>query len=76
MLDKIKFYWGYIQGLLNVDGGLYVDAMCIVIIVRLIAVLFNRPPLTNAEAGLWGVTVTAFSGHRIAKILRGNHDDN
>jgi hypothetical protein len=60
MLDKIKFYWTYVQQLLSVDGGLYVDAMCIVIIVRLIAVLKGYAPMTNAEAGIWGATIATY----------------
>lgn len=74
-MDKLLQYWKMVQQFMNVDGGLYVDAMCVVIIVRLLAVLFHFPPLTNAEAGLWGVTVTAFSGHRIAKILKGDSEN-
>ena len=60
ILERIKFYWNYIQDLLSVDGGLYVDAMCFVLIVRLIAVLFHYPALNMAEAGLWGATIATY----------------
>jgi hypothetical protein len=60
MYDKIKTLWMQLQDLLSVDGGLYVDAMCLVIIARLIAVLFHCPPLTGSEAGLWGVTIATY----------------
>jgi len=63
-MDKLLAIWKKAQEFLTVDGGLYVDAMCIVIIVRLVAVLFKAPPLTASEAGLWSVTVGAFSASK------------
>jgi len=60
MLDNIRFYWDYIQDLLSVDGGLYVDFMCVAVIIRLLAVLWRFPPMSNAEAGLWGVTIATY----------------
>ena len=76
-MNRLFEIWQKIQEFLAVDGGLYVDVMCIVIIVRLIAVLFKFPPLTSSEASLWGVTVSAFAGHHIAKIMKGgDKDDN
>lgn len=60
MRDKIQFWWTYVQGLLSVDGGLYIDLMCLVIIVRLLAVLKGYSPMTNAEAGLWGATICTY----------------
>ncbi len=60
-MNRLLEIWKTLQQFLSVDGGLYVDLMCVVIIVRLLAVLWKFPPLTVAEAGLWGATVTAFA---------------
>ena len=65
-MDKLLDIWKKLQEFLTVDGGLYVDVMCVVIIIRLMAVLFKFPPLTANEAGLWGVTVAAFSATKFS----------
>jgi hypothetical protein len=59
-MNRLLQIWQTIQEFLSVDGGLYVDLMCITIIVRLIAVLFHFPPLTGAEAGLWAATIGTY----------------
>ena len=61
MLNKIKEYWLYLQSLAELNGGLYVDAFAIVILVRMWAVLHGYPALTPQEAGLWAVTIGAFA---------------
>jgi hypothetical protein len=60
MLDKIMSRWKWLQEFISVDGGIYIDAMCIVIVVRLLAVLKGYAPMTNAEAGLWSVTIATY----------------
>lgn len=60
MLDKIMARWKWIQEFISVDGGLYLDLMCIVIVVRLLAVLKGYAPMTNAEAGIWAATIATF----------------
>jgi len=45
----------------SLDGGDWVDLFGIVFLIRLLAVFFHFPSLTMAEAGLWGVTISAFS---------------
>jgi len=60
MIEKIKYYWTALQDLLEVEGGLYVDLMCIVITARLLGVFFHFPPMTYAEAGVWGTTIATF----------------
>ena len=60
MKDKITYWWNWLQDFLSVDGGLYVDVFCLIILIRLIAVLFRFPPLTPAEAGLWGATIATY----------------
>jgi len=60
MRDKIMDWWKYVQDLLSVDGGLYVDWMCLVMIVRLGAVLFHFPPMNMAEAGIWAATISTY----------------
>ena len=59
-MTRLLVIWKTIQEFLSVDGGLYVDAMCVVIIVRLLAVLWKFPPMTAAEAGLWGATIATY----------------
>lgn len=58
--QTVTEWWTYIQSLLSVDGGLYVDAFAIVMLVRLVAVLFGKPPLTIEEAGIWGATIGTY----------------
>jgi len=45
----------------SLDGGTWVDLFGVVFLVRLLAVLFHFPPLTMAEAGIWGTTIASFS---------------
>jgi hypothetical protein len=59
-MERLLLVWKKLQEFLSVDGGLYVDAMCVVIIVRLLAVLFKFPPMTAAEAGLWAATIGTY----------------
>lgn len=60
MFDKVMDIWHKVQAFLSVDGGLYIDAMCLVILLRLLAVLKGYPPMTAAEAGLWGATICTY----------------
>jgi hypothetical protein len=60
MLDKIKQGLKALQLAFDIDGGLYVDLFAIVFIVRLIAPLFHFPPVTFAEAGMWGATIGTY----------------
>lgn len=53
--------WKRIQAALAVDGGLYVDAFALVLIVRLLAVLWGYPPVTGPEAGVWASVVSAYA---------------
>jgi len=46
---------------LKIDGGTWVDVFGLVFIIRLLAVLLHMPPVTMAEAGLWGATITSFA---------------
>ena len=62
-MNQLLDIWKKVQEFLAVDGGLYVDLMCIVIVGRLIAVLFHFPPLTPAEAGLLGGNNRSFWIH-------------
>jgi len=61
MIDKLLSGWKVIQEFLSIDGGLYIDAFAIVFIVRLLAPLRGFPPVSNAEAGLWAATISAFA---------------
>lgn len=45
----------------SLDGGSWVDLFGIIIILRLLAVLIHFPPLTMAEAGIWGTTICSFA---------------
>jgi len=49
----------------SLDGGSWVDLFGIVFLIRLVAAMFRFPPLTNAEAGLWMVTISAFAATNI-----------
>jgi hypothetical protein len=60
LLTRVKPIWEMVQDLLSVKGGLYVDALCLVIIVRVLAVLWGFAPLTGAEAGIWSATICAY----------------
>lgn len=59
--DQIKALWEYIQSLMEIRGGLYVDAFAIVILIRLLGPLFKFPPLSVQEAGTWAATIGAFA---------------
>ena len=45
----------------KLEGNEWVDLFGAVILARLIAVLLHFPPLTMAEAGVWGTTISAFA---------------
>jgi hypothetical protein len=64
MRDKITFWWNWIQGLLSIDGGLYVDLLCLVITARMIAPLFGKRPMTMAEAGVWSATIATYGASK------------
>jgi hypothetical protein len=49
----------------SLDGGSWVDLFGIVIILRLLAVFAHFPPLTLAEAGIWGTTIASFAASNI-----------
>ena len=51
----------------SLDGGSWVDLFGLVFLIRLIASLFHCPPLTMAEAGIWGTTIAAFAASNIGK---------
>lgn len=59
--DEVKLVWKWLQDFLSLDGGLFVDAFAVVFLVRLLAPLRGFPPLTMAEAGMWGVTIASFA---------------
>ena len=68
MLDKLKTFlektneiWRMVQDVVSIKGGLYIDMFAVVMIARLIGAMFGKPPLTVAEAGLWGATIAAFA---------------
>ena len=46
---------------MKLEGGTWVDIFGVVFIARLLAVLWGLPPLTLAEAGIWGTTISAFA---------------
>ena len=60
-LEQLKAKWKAIQELLSLDGGLYIDAFAVVMIVRLIAPMFHAPAMTYAEAGVWAATISSFA---------------
>jgi hypothetical protein len=64
MWDKIQAVWDHIQELLSLDGGLYVDAFAVVMIVRLLAVLFGAKALNASEAGMWGATIMTYGASK------------
>jgi len=45
----------------KLDGGTWVDMFGVVILIRLILPLFHFPPMTYAEAGIWGTTIASFA---------------
>jgi len=51
----------------KLDGGDWVDLFGLVFIARLLAVLWGLPPLTLAEAGIWGTTIASFAASNIGK---------
>lgn len=61
LLATLQEIWSMAQDLISIKGGLYVDAFALVILVRLLAVLKGAAPLNPSEAGLWAVTIAAFS---------------
>jgi hypothetical protein len=49
----------------EIKGGTWVDVFGAVILIRLIAPLFHLPPMTMAEAGVWGTTIVSFAATNI-----------
>ena len=49
---------------LNFDGGQWVDLFGLVFVIRLLAVFWNFPALSTAEAGMWGVTLASFAYYK------------
>lgn len=60
MYERLKDISQKIQELVSIDGGIYVDAMCLVMIVRLVAPLFGHAPMNAPEAGIWAATIGTF----------------
>ena len=67
MLERLKRFLiraeeisALLQNLVSVKGRLFVDMFAVVMVVRLIAVLAGKPPLTAAEAGMWAATIATF----------------
>jgi hypothetical protein len=56
-LTQAKSVFAGFQDLVKVPGGLYVDLFGLVMVVRLLAVLKGFPPVSAAEAAVWGTTV-------------------
>ncbi len=50
-----------VQDALTIKGGLYVDAFAIAMLLRLLGPFRGYPAMTPAEAGMWAVTIAAFS---------------
>lgn len=61
MLDKIKFYWDYLQSLLDLDGDIWMGLFTAIILVRLIYVLKGGHPLNASEAAVYSSAVGAFA---------------
>jgi len=61
MLEKIKWYWDYIQSLLDVRGDVVMLAMSGVFIIRVFAVLLGYPPITSSEAMMYGSAIGSFA---------------
>lgn len=57
LLGNVQTVWKMIQNVLSIKGGLYVDLFGLVMVVRLLAVLKGFPPVSGAEAAVWGTTV-------------------
>ena len=67
-MDRLKNFFAtvksisvVVQDAIKIDGGLYVDAFAVVMILRLLGPLKGFPAMNVAEAGMWAATITAFS---------------
>ena len=76
MLDQLIQLSKKVQEICTVDGGIYVDLMCIVIVVRLLAVLFHCQPLNMAEAGLWASTISVYGYSKKKQPKDKDNDEN
>lgn len=59
--ERIKYWWDYIQSLLDIDGDVWMGAFTVVILIRLVAVLKGYSTLSAAEAATYASAVTAFA---------------
>lgn len=50
---------------MKIDGGKFVDAFAVVMLVRLCGPLFHLPPMNASEAATWGTTIAAFAATNI-----------
>ncbi len=61
MFDKLMLWWKRVQQFASIDGGLYIDAFAIVMLLRLLGPLRGYPAMTPSEAGMWAATIGAFA---------------
>lgn len=61
LFSTLKQVSSMVQDLISVNGGIYVDAFAIVMLVRLLGPLRGYPAMNAAEAGMWAATIAAFS---------------
>lgn len=61
MLNKIKFYWEYVQDILDLNGDVVMLIFTGIILYRLVAVVFGQQPINANEAAVYGSAVVAFA---------------
>lgn len=57
----LKAWWDYIQGLLDIDGDVWMGLYTLVIVVRLGLAAFGHAPINGAEAAAYGSAIGAFA---------------
>lgn len=61
MLEKIKFYWDWLQSMFDIDGDVWMGIFTAIILVRLVYVLKGGKPLSTSEAAVYASAVGAFA---------------
>ena len=60
-MNKLQQIWNAIQDLLDVRGDVVMLFISSAFVIRVIAVLFNYPPITNSEAMFYGSAIASFA---------------
>ncbi len=61
MIDRAKLVWDKVQGLLDIDGDVWLGLMTATVVFRWVYAALGHAPMTAAESAAYASAVTAFA---------------